>query len=179
MFDRLIDLIVEFITLFQVFVFINHYEEGVVLRRGKFHRVVKPGLRLVQPAGQDEVLVTNVKPEPMYLDVQSLHTADDYASNIQVGIIWRITDIRLFLIENENTETMVSMLCSGVVTRALHSDKWAALREDGYSDTLRAPMNRKVRKRGAEIDDVVIQDFAAGGANRLWHEGIALDMGES
>ena len=178
MFDRLIDLVVQFIELFRVFVFVDHYEKGVVLRRGEFHRVVDPGLRLVQPAGQDEVLVANVKPEPMYLDVQSLHTADDYACNIQVGIIWRITDIKLFLLENEDTEDIVSMLCAGIVTKSVHGHKWAALREDGYADTLKAPMNRKVRKRGAEIDEVVVQDFAAGGASRLWHEGIAFDMGE-
>jgi regulator of protease activity HflC (stomatin/prohibitin superfamily) len=177
-FDRLIDLVVEFIELFQVFVFIDHYEKGVVLRRGKFHRVVDPGLRLVQPAGQDEVLVANVKPEPMYLDVQSLHTADDYACNIQVGIIWRITDIKEFLLENDDTEYTVGMLCAGVVTRSVHSNRWTALRDPGYADTLKAPMNRKVRKRGAEIDEVVVQDFAAGHASRLWHEGIALDMGE-
>ena len=119
MFDRLIDLIVEFIELFQVVVFINHYEEGVVLRRGKFHRVVKPGWRLIQPAGQDEVMVVNVKPEPMYLDVQSLHTKDDYPTNIQVGIIWRVTDAKAFLIENDDTEDMVGMLCSGVVSRSI------------------------------------------------------------
>ncbi len=178
MFDRLINLVVEFIELFQVFVFVKHYQEGVVLRRGKFHRVVKPGLRLVQPAGQDEVLVANVKPEPMYLDVQSLHTGDDYASNIQVGLVWRITDIRVFLLENDDTEDIVSMLCSGVVSRSVQSTKWTAIRAPGYPDTLKAPMNRKVRKRGAEIDEVVVQDFAAGGASRLWHEGISLDMGE-
>jgi len=176
-FDRLIELVVEFIELFQVFVFINHFEEGVVLRRGKFHRVVEPGLRLVQPAGQDEVLVANVKPEPMYLDVQSLHTADDYACNIQVGIIWRVIDIKLFLIENDETDGIVSMLCAGVVTRSVNANKWTALREDRYADSLKAPMNRLVRKRGVEIDAVVVQDFAAGHASRLWHEGIALDMG--
>ena len=178
MFDRLIDLVIQFIELFQIFVFVNHYEEGVVLRRGKFHRVVKPGLRLVQPAGQDEVLVANVKPEPMYLDVQSLHTADDYAANIQVGIIWRITDIKTFLLENDETEDIVGMLCSGVVSKSVVGNKWTALRKDSYADSLRAPMNRKVRKRGAEIDEVVVQDFAAGHASRIWHEGIALDMGE-
>lgn len=178
MFDRLIDLVVEFMELFQVIVFIDHYEKGVVLRRGKFHRVVEPGWRWIQPAGQDEVLVANVKPEPMYLDVQSLHTEDDYACNIQVGVVWRIICIKTFLLENEDTEDIVSMLCSGVVTKSVHKKKWTALREDRYADSLKAPMNRKVKKRGAEIDDVVVQDFAAGHASRLWHEGISLDLGE-
>jgi membrane protease subunit HflK len=177
-FDRIVDLLIQFMELFQVFVFIDAYEKGVVLRQGKFNRVVEPGLRWIIPFGQEEVLVANVKPEPMYLDVQSLHTADDYACNIQVGLIWRITDIKEFLIENEDTEDIVGMLCSGLVTRSVHANKWTALRKDGYAGSLKAPMNRKVRKRGAEIDEVVVQDFAAGHASRIWHEGIALDMGE-
>lgn len=178
MFDRLIDLVIQFIELFQIFVFIDAYEKGVVLRQGKFHRVVEPGFRWVIPFAQESVLVANVKPEPMYLDVQSLHTKDDWACNIQVGVIWRITDIYEYLIENNDTEDIVGMLCSGVVTRSVVSATWAALRKDEYADSLRAPMNRKVRKRGAEIDVVVVQDFSNGQASRIWHEGIALDMGE-
>lgn len=178
MFDKLIELVVRFIALFRVFVFVDYYEEGVILRRGNFHRVVKPGPRLVQPAGQDRLIVVNVKPEPMYLDVQSLHTADDYASNIQVGIIWRVVDTKVFLLDNEDTEDIVGMLCAGVVSRSLHKVKWAGVREDNYPATLKAPMNRKIRKYGAEIDEVVIQDFATGTANRIWHEGISLAVGE-
>jgi regulator of protease activity HflC (stomatin/prohibitin superfamily) len=170
--------VVEFIELFQFFVFIDHYEKGVILRQGKYNREVGPGLRFIIPFNQEEIIVANVKPEPMYLDVQSLHTADDYACNIQVGLIWRIIDVKEFLIENDDTEDMVGLLCSGIVTKSVHTHKWAALREERYADSLKAPMNRKIRKRGAEIDEVVIQDFAAGHASRIWHEGITLDLGE-
>jgi len=178
MFSRVVDLLIDFIEMFQCWIYIDQYDEGVILRQGKFHRVVGPGFRWIIPFAQEECIATNTTPEPMYLAVQSLHTADDYAANIQVGIIWRVTDIKLFLIDNENTDSMVSLLCAGVVSKSVTGNKWTALREDGYADSLRAPMNRKVRKRGAEIDEVVVQDFAAGYASRIWHEGIALDMGE-
>jgi len=178
MLDRLIDLFIQFITLFRVFVFVNEFDGAVVMRRGKCNRVLTPGLQWVIPLGQEAVLTANTKPEPMYLDVQSLVCGDGYAANIQVGIIWRITDIKTFLVENEDTEGMIGMLCAGAVTRSVQSAKWADLRKAEYPATLRAPMNRKVRKRGAEIDDVIIQDFTAGSADRLWHEGISIAVGE-
>jgi len=178
MLNRLIELVIKFITLFQLFVFVDEFDAGVVLRRGKFQRVVAPGLRWVIPMGQERAITANVKPEPQYLDVQSLETEDGKPVNIQVGVIWRIIDIELFLIENEDTEDIVGMLCSGVVTRSVQKTSWASLRKPDYPDTLRAPMNRKVRKRGAEIDEVVVQDFATGSADRIWHEGISLSMGE-
>jgi len=178
MFDRLIDLLIEFITLAQIFVFIDEFEEGVVLRQGRFHRVVGPGFRWVIPLHQEEVLTVNIKPEPMYLDLQSLETKDGYPCNIQVGILWRVIDARLFIIENEDTDDIVGMLCSGVVRNSVQGCKWTELAKVGYPDTLKAPMNRKVRKRGAEIDEVVVQDFASGSADRLWHEGVTFDLGE-
>ncbi len=176
MLDRLIDLIIEFLELFQVFFFVDEFEEGVVLRQGRFHRTVGPGFRWIAPLAQEDVIVVNVKPEPMWLDVQSIHTNDNYGVNIQVGIIWRVTDVKTFLVDNEDTESMVAMLCSGVVWSSVQGCKWTDVCDTGYPSTLRAPMNRKVRKRGAEIDEVIIQDFANGGANRIWHEGIDISV---
>ena len=176
MLDRLIDLIIEFLELFQVFFFVDEFEEGVVLRQGRFNRTVGPGFRWIIPLAQEDVIVVNVKPEPMWLDVQSVHTKDDYGSNIQVGIIWRVIDVKTFIIDNEDTEDMVAMLCSGVVWSSVQSCKWTDVRDPGYPHTLKAPMNREVRKRGAEISKVVIQDFAAGDANRIWHEGIDISI---
>ena len=176
MFDRLIDLVIEFIELFQFFVFIDEFEEGVVLRQGKFHRTVGPGLRWIIPLNQEDVITVNVKPEPMYLDLQSLHTKDGYIGNIQVGVIWRVIDAKVFIIDNEDTENMVALLCSGAVSKSYQASKWTEITDLGYADSLKAPMNRKVRKRGAEIDEVVIQDFASGTANRLWHEGISFNV---
>lgn len=178
MFNRLIDLLIDFIGLFQCWVYVDEFEKGVVLRAGRFHRTIDPGMRWIIPLDVEKVLVDNSMPEPMYLDLQSLETADGYTCNIQIGLIWRIIDIELFTIRNENTEDMVGLLCSGVVSRSVTATKWTGIRDPGYADTLKAGMNRKVRKRGAEIDEIIVQDFANGRADRLWHEGITLSVGE-
>lgn len=176
MFDKLIDTMVEFIGLFQCWTYIDEYEKGVILRLGRFSRVVDPGPRYLLPMGIDRVLTVNAMPDPIYLDLQSVHTKDDYKVNIQVGVIWEVTDPKAFLIDNENTEHMIRMLCSGVVLEKAQQTSWAAAREEGFADTLRTPMNRKIKKRGARITDVVIQDFTAGDASRLWHEGIHVSL---
>jgi hypothetical protein len=177
--DRLIDVLIEFISLFQCWVYIDEYEKGVVLRAGKFHRTIEPGMRWTIPLGIEQVLRANSKPDPLYLSVQSLHTKDDFMCNIQVGVIWRIIDIRLFLIENEAAEHMVGMLCSGVVSATVFSSTWKGIKDPAWPATMKAAMNRKVRKRGAEIEDVILQDHAAGSVGRLWHEGISISVGEA
>lgn len=117
-------------------------------------------------------------PEPVYLDVQSLHTKDDYACNIQVGMTWRIIDARKFTLDFDDTEDIVTMVCSGIVTDIVHSTTWKGLREPGVGGSFKGRFNRKVRKYGVEIDTTLVQDFAAGQAVRYWHEGISLDFGD-
>jgi len=178
MFNRLIDLIIEFVSLFQCWVYIDHYEQAVILRRGKFHRVVNPGWRWIWPLAFEDVIAENVKPEPMFLEVQSLVTRDNYTVNICIGIEWKIVDIFLFVLEFESSPTTVSMLASGVVTDRVIGKAWNDISCEDFVKKLRAPMNRKVKKRGAEITEVVMIDCSNGESIRYWHDGIDIDLGE-
>lgn len=176
MFDRIIDVIIDFIELGKFFVYIDEFDRGVIMRAGKYNRPAEPGICFIWPLGVEEVFTVNVKPEPMYLDVQSLHTADDYICNIQIGLIWRVVDPKAFIVDNEDTGGIIGMLASGIVADAVEEHKWAEVKTPDWRKALKAPINRKARKRGVEIDEVVKQDFAAGTAGRIWHEGIAMDL---
>ena len=177
-FEKLVDIFIEFIGLFQIYTFVDEFEQGVILRCGRYHRSIKPGLRWLLPFGLERAIKENSKPAPLYLDLQSLHTKDGIIVNIQIGIIWRIADPFLFIIENEDTERMIGLLCSGIVSASVQSRDWDDLIGPDYTKTLKTPMNREAKRRGAVIDKVVVQDFASGKANRFWHEGIYLSMSQ-
>jgi len=176
--SKLFDKLVEFVELFQCWTYVPEFERGVILRVGKFHRYLEPGFQWLMPLALEQDIHVNVKPEPVYLDVQSLETADGYSCNIQVGLIWRIVNPRLFLIENEDAESIITMLASGIVTDLVHELKWAEVKKPKFLSSLKRRLNHKARKRGAEIDEAITQDFCNGSASRLWHEGISLDFGD-
>jgi len=171
---RLIDLAIEFVELFQVFVYVDHFEQAVVLRFGKYTRTLGPGMHWILPFGMEDLIDVNVKPEPLYLDPQSVHTQDDYLVNVQVGITFRVTDPRTFLLEYEETDAAIAMLVSGYVADAIKRAKWADLRGDIWTKGLKARANRMAHKRGAHIEELIVQDLASGSANRLWIEGVEL-----
>ena len=173
MLDRLIDLLIQFIGLFQIYTFIDQYEEAVVLRCGKYHRTVGSGLRWVIPAGFEDVITANVKPQPLCLEIQSLLTSDSYAVNLCVGMEYRIIDIKVHELDFEETADTVALLACGVVSESVQRLKFKDLGA-GWVQTLRAPINRKARKRGAEITEIALQDLSNGEAVRYWHEGIDL-----
>ena len=172
MLAKLIDLAIEFVTLFQVFVYVDHFEEAVVLRMGRYARTIGPGLHFILPMGVEDIISVNVKPEPLYLDPQSLHTKDDYLVNVQVGITFRVIDPRTHLLEFEATDSAIAMLVSGYVAEAIQRANWSELRDGVWLRGLKTRANRMAHKRGAHIEELIVQDLASGSANRLWIEGI-------
>jgi regulator of protease activity HflC (stomatin/prohibitin superfamily) len=174
MFERLIDLLVEFVELFQIFIYVDHFNRAVILRFGKYHRTVGPGLRFILPLGMEDVIDVNVKPEPQYIDLQSAHSKDDYLLNVQVGYSLRVEDPKTFLLEYEDTDDLIALLIADLVREAIESHTWKEIHSGVWTKGLRMKANKKARKRGAYIDELIIQDLANGDANRLWIEGVEL-----
>jgi regulator of protease activity HflC (stomatin/prohibitin superfamily) len=172
-FERLVDLITEFAQLFQVFLFVDQTDEAVVLRAGVYNRTIGPGFHWIWPIWEDYIDV-NVKPEPLYCDPQSLHTKDQYLVNIQIGYTYRVTCPKTFLLDYEDSEGAIAMLISGCVTTAVHRTKWNDLRRGVWLRSLKTNANRIANKRGAEVEEIIVQDLANGSANRLWIEGVEL-----
>lgn len=174
MFEKLIDLLVQFVELFQIFIYVDHYDRAVVLRFGKYHRTVDSGFRFLLPLGMEDVIDINVKPEPQYLDPQSIHTKDEYLTTVQVGYTLRVTDPKTYLLEYEDTDIAIALLVSGMVHDAITGHTWKEVHDGTWLKGLKAKANKKARKRGAFIEELVVQDLASGEANRLWVEGVEL-----
>lgn len=173
MFDRLIDLIVKFITLFQCWTYIDPFEETLVIRAGKFHRHRGPGWCWLWPLGYESNIAENVKPEPVSLDIQSLHTSDHYAVNISVGAEYEIFDLKAHTLDFEESHATNCMIAAGVITKMVQQSKFSELNDD-LVKSLRSTINRKIKKRGGRFTELALQNLSNGAAVRYWHEGIDL-----
>ena len=171
MIDRLIDVLIKFIGLFQLWVYIDQYAEGVVLRCGKFHRVVKPGFRWVCPLGIERVLVDNVVPTTSALGVQSLHTKDDKHINIECVLLWKITDIRKILLEVEDPDDVLVDISTGCIAEMVTNNDWNFIRSPAFVKELKKLIQKKT-DWGINIKNVYISDCSKTRAIRMWHEGL-------
>ena len=171
MLDRLIDVLVEFIGLFQIWFYIDEYEEGIVLRCGKFNRVVKPGFRWILPFSVEEVLVDNVVPTTTALGVQSLHTLDDKHINIECVLLWKITDIRKVLLEVEDADDVLVDISTGCIAEMVTSNNWDYIRSPEFVKELKKLIQTRA-KYGIKIMNVYISDCSKTRAIRMWHEGL-------
>jgi len=168
-----IELLIRFVGLFQCWTYIHPYEETIILRRGLFHRHRGPGWRWLWPAGYESNIAENVKPEPVQLEVQSLHSSDDYAVNICVGMEYEIVDLKTHTLDFEESQATNTMVAAGVVANMVQKNKFNDI-NDALVKNQRAAINRKIKKRGAHITEIVLTDLSSGPAARYWHEGIEI-----
>ncbi len=171
MFDRLVDLFVEFFGLFQCYTFINQFEEGVVLRCGKYNRTVLPGWRWILPLALESVLVDNVVPTTLALGVQSLHTKDGHHINIQGVLLWKITDIRKVLLDVEDAEDALTDASTGYISDSVAENNWDDIRDSRFSKNLKSIIQAQAREWGIRVMKVYISDCSKSRSIRLWHEG--------
>ena len=168
-----IELLIRFVGLFQCWTYIQPYEEALVMRCGKFSRWHGPGWCWLIPLGIEDNTAENVKPEPVQLEVQSLATLDDIAANICVGMEYEIVDLKTHTLDFEESQTMNTMVAAGVITNMVQKHKFADINDDLVKKQ-RTIINKKIKKRGAHITEMVLQDLSNGEAVRYWHEGIEI-----
>src|SRR6185295_11325301 len=102
MFDRLFDIVFQFLDLFKFWVVLDPFEQGVVLRLGKYQRTVSEGFHFVYPFNVDNVLVDNVVPRTINLGEQGLTTKDGKTITVSAVVTAKISDIRKALLDVEH-----------------------------------------------------------------------------
>lgn len=140
--DRLFDLLIDSLKLFQISHIVPQYEQGVILRFGKMHRRAMPGLNFVWPFFIEKMLTTNVLPEPAMVGPQSLTTADGKRVVVEALVAFTIDDATKFLLGLEGGNAAVLFLCHGAVARFFERRTWSELTawsEGGEEDEDNSP----------------------------------------
>ena len=161
------DIIWEALGWFQICTFIDEWEEGVLLRRGKFSRVVKPGIAWHLPFEIDEITVENVKPCSMELDEQVLTTYDEIAIVISVNLLWSIFDIKKCLVDVEDAGDTLQDIALGYVQELVEETDWDEIQTKAFRKELKERIQKQARKFGITATTVKIANLAKTRVYRL------------
>jgi regulator of protease activity HflC (stomatin/prohibitin superfamily) len=169
-FDKLIDLIVQFIHLFQFFFVIRCYERAIVLRFGKMHRLANPGLHWKFPFNIEVYLSANVVPETMIIGPQSLTTKDGVSIVISSVVTFCIEDVQKFLLEVEGAHQVIEDSAVGIVSHFIVERTWGQLGDTDVGNELTKAVRRQAKRYGVEIINVQISDFTRSRSFRLMQQ---------
>jgi regulator of protease activity HflC (stomatin/prohibitin superfamily) len=167
-FDKLVELLVQFIDLFYFVRVIDQYMGGVVLRLGKYHRTLGPGAHMVWPLGIERVLMQHTNPSTTKLDAQSLTTADGVAVVVSAVVTWRVSNVRKVLLECDGHEQVMLDSTTGVLAEHVTGVVWSDLVTEEFRCTITSAVAQRARKWGIKVMKVQLKDVARCRSLRLF-----------
>jgi regulator of protease activity HflC (stomatin/prohibitin superfamily) len=168
--EKLIDLLVQFATWLLPFVIIDAFERGVVLRFGRYSRVLEPGIHWTWPLGIERVLTDNVVTRTGTTGVQSLLTKDWKTITVKAVITSKIVDIKAAILEVEGVDHALIDACNGAIGTYIAAHTWDEVASEETPNELAKVCRRNAKKYGIEIERVQLVDLTPARAIRLLQE---------
>lgn len=170
-FDRVMDWIEAGIAYFQFMFVLDPYEEGVVVRLGKYHRSVGPGWHFMAPFGIEEIMKDTVVRTTSYLDVQSITSADGYPVNLNAVIVYKIGNIKRWLLEVDDAETAIQDMTYGLITEMAEVTDLDDIIKPEFMKQVTERVHQEAVTWGARIEAVKLSDRVNSKSLRLWTGG--------
>lgn len=148
------------------FVIVNSFEEGVILRLGKFNRICKQGLHFKYPF-IDELFKHHVIITTLNLPSQSLVTLDKKSIVIKGMVKFRISDIKTFMLEIYDKQDAISDISQGVIKNVIMSKTWEECADIEIDNTITKKVRSEIKKYGIDIIQVTLTDIAEMRSIRL------------
>jgi regulator of protease activity HflC (stomatin/prohibitin superfamily) len=166
MFDKLIEIITNWWLQLTPVIIIRDYEGAVLLRFGKFHSVLEPGLHFKVPLF-DEVIDHHVVVTTLSLDAQSLYTLDKQNIVVKGLIKYKISDVKTFLLEVYDAQDALSDMSSSIIKNVIMSMTLDECTDSELDNTLTKKVRVEARKWGVEVQQVTLTDLAPIRSYRL------------
>ena len=172
MFDKLIEVILEWWGQIMPFYIIRDYEEAVLSRFGRFKAVIKPGFHLKIPFF-DEVIDQHVVVTTLSLDAQSLYTKDKQNIVVKGLVKYKISDVKIFLLEVFDAQDALSDMSQSIIKNVIMSMTMDECTDSELDNTLTKKVRVEARKWGVDIQQVTLTDLAPIKSFRLINDNFA------
>ena len=164
MFDKLITLVQQFLKdLLPTFI-IDEWEEGIVLRNGKYIKTVKPGLYFKIPFF-DSVWRYNVITQSIDIPPQSVTTADGYNVVVKGIIRFIVSDIKTFLLTITQPQDVLTDTTGGMIREIIEDTKWSDIVD--IDKKLTSEVGKFVKKCGIKVEKVTLTDLQIANSIRI------------
>lgn len=167
MFEKLIDLFIEFLEFFRCAIIVDQYQKGVVLRFGKFHRVMEPGLQLLLPFYIENTVIERTVPRVREFATQTLVTADDKPVVAGIIVALQIFDIKKATLEINEVWEAVDNACQATLAEHVMAEDYEAVRTESFAKALTTACRMKAEPYGIEIMSVRLYEFGPTRTYRL------------
>lgn len=139
---------------------VNQYERGIVLRLGRFHRTMNPGLRIIIPY-IDRMMKVDVRTTPMDIPKQEVITKDNVTVNVDAVVYYRVLDPKKAVLETTNYSYATSTFAQTAlrdITGNFELDEILSKRDE-ISSQIKEIVDKQTDKWGIDIENVKLQNI--------------------
>lgn len=172
MFDKLVELIINWVDQLLPVIIIPSYEEGVQLRFGKFKQVLHPGIHFKLPF-LDEILHQHVVVTTLSLPAQSLYTLDKQNFVVKGVVKYKIADVKTFLLEVYDAKDALSDMTMSIIKNIVISIPAEKCIDQDLDNLLTKKVRVEAKKWGVDIQQVTLTDVAPIRSYRLINDVIS------
>ena len=171
MFDRLIDVITEWWAYLMPAIIIPNYEEAVLLRNGKFVKVLGPGFHVKLPIF-DEVISQHVVVTTLSLPAQSLYTQDKQNIVVKGVIKYKIADVKIFLLEVFDAQDALADMTQSIIKNIIITTPLEECLDLELDNLLTKKVRVEAKKWGVDIQQVTLTDIAPIRSYRIINDSV-------
>lgn len=166
MFERVFDFIASFWNVLRPWVVIDDYEGGVILRLGRYHRELKPGLHWKLPLA-DVSVTTSTVITTMALRPQTLTTRDDLTIVISAIVKYHIEDVRAYLLDIWDSADVLNDVTLGAIKEIVALVDYRDLQRKEIEDDVLNTVQKEAKKFGVDVHKVTFSDLGRVRSIRL------------
>jgi len=173
LFEKLIDIIINFIDNIIPFVIIKEYNRGVRFRFGKFNSVLEPGISIKIPFFDniDEVTVVTTT---LSIPVQSITTLDKKQIVTKAVVRYNISDVKPFMLTIYDSVDAISDTTQAIIKKQLASKNLEDCVDNKIDILITKNVAKEVIKWGVTIEKVTLTDIGEISSIRLFNENDAI-----
>ena len=168
MFEKLFDFILNFLEFFRCAVIRNQYEDGLVLRMGKYHRDLKLGFNFLLPFYLERFRLVNIVTKTDNIGSQSLYSKDEVGVLVSVFIRYKIRNVKRWILEAENPAEVLGDVTYGVIGEHVLAKTWEEInRPQFHTDIFTTLKGIASRDLGVSLEGIQFCDLTRSKTFRI------------
>lgn len=169
MFEKLIDFFFSVVDDLKFWSVIRDYQNGLVFRFGKFHRILTPGFWFKIPF-VDEVTEHFIAVTTISLPAQSLSTIDNQSIVVEAMIKYNVEDVKKYVIEIYDATDAIKDITMSNIKKQIMPKTWSEIKSADLDNEITKKIRAEVKKYGIYIHEVTLTSLDRIRSYRLINE---------
>jgi regulator of protease activity HflC (stomatin/prohibitin superfamily) len=165
---RVFDTLLNAINLFRFWVVLDAFEQGIILRLGKFHRGVGPGFHWRRPFNIDRLLWLNTRKKTTDSWEMTLTTRDGQTFTISFDMIMEVIDAEKALLNVDDWVHVSYTTAKIIISNIVENSTYQEVLHSEFAKKIHMTVNDTLYVFGINVTSFGLTDKASTRAYKLF-----------